>query len=156
MDASCPLPRTDQVMLSPSPFNLLGEGASKRQNEMKAHTRTSQGTNPACELVQVRVSECTLKRIASSAEFGFMRFKFLGAAAELLKKRDSSFPVEEVVGISDHGRDVLNLHDSSHSWVPRNAVWLWDWGPGRLGLMLGTRMGIRGGHAISRIARLVG
>ena len=156
MNASCPLPMADQVMLSPSPLDLIGKGVSKIQNKMRAHGRTSQGTNPACELVQVRVSECPIKRLATSAEFGFMRFKFLGAAAELLKKRDSSFPVEEEVGISDHGRDVLNLHDSSHSWVPRSAVWLWDWGPGRLGLMLGTRMGIRGGHSISSIARLAG
>ena len=83
-----------------------------------------------------------------------MRFKFRGAAAELLKERDSSFPVEEVVGISDHGRDVLNLHDSSHSWVPSNAVGLGGWGPGRLGFLLGASMGIRGGHANSSIARM--
>ncbi len=61
MYASRPLPRADKVMLRSTPLDLIGKLIGKRHNEVKAHSWTSQGTNPPCELVQVRVGESPLK-----------------------------------------------------------------------------------------------
>ena len=113
MNAFRPLSRANKIVLRSTPLDLLGKRVGKGVHEIKPHSWTRQSANPTSELVQVRVGKSSLQEVTSSGKLGLVRLKLSGAAAELLEERDRSSSVEKMVSIGDHGRNVLNFHDST-------------------------------------------
>ena len=96
-------PSADNMMLHPVSPNLLGEKAGKWHYEMEANRITGQRTDSPCKLVKKGVGQGAFERKASSTELGFVCLELFGAAADFVKERYCCFPVQEVVGVSDHG-----------------------------------------------------